>query len=182
MGAYHTSNTPPTGWLADSGVLQPDMTVGGFWARKQRIHGLCGTKDCRRRCEVDCENLVGRGLGRLSITDVKALLRCHRLGGCSIDFQVDRDGGQLPLRSLLGLSYVRIRFVCRSCGFFRVATPDAVIKKLKEKGRGGEQTSTTDIAATIKEPCKQCKNVAWEVQVLWPNEASAGFRQGRIAP
>jgi hypothetical protein len=168
---------PPPGWRAVSGLLEPDPTVAGYLARMQDVKGVCGKRDCRRRCEVDLEWLARAGFGALPVATVEGLLRCHNLAGCGLAFHSDNRAG-LPVRSLVGRSHVRLRIKCAACGFFRIALPEAVIAKLSAKGPMPDGFPISDIAGSIKGPCRQCKKTAWRVEVIWPDVKSEGYRRG----
>jgi hypothetical protein len=168
--------TPPPGWIALDGLLQPDPTVAGYRARMQEVRGVCGQRDCKRRCEVDFARLTARGFGALPMATVLQFLKCNNLTGCGLDFHEDRRGG-LPLRGLFGRSHVRIRVKCAACGFFRAATPEAIYKRVTAGKEPMDGLLVTEIAAQIKGPCGQCKKTSWRVDVLWPDLNSEGFRR-----
>jgi hypothetical protein len=172
---------PPAGWIALDGLLQPDPTVAGYRARMQEVRGICGQRDCKRRCEVDLERLVRRGFGALPVSAAQQMLKCHNLTGCGLDFHDDRRGG-LPLRALFGRSHVRVRVKCDACSFFRVATPEAIYKRATAGKEPMDGLLVTEIAAQIKGPCSQCKKTNWRVDVLWPDPHSEGFRRRAQAP
>jgi hypothetical protein len=167
---------PPPGWTAVTGLLEPDPTVAGYLARMQDVKGVCSKRDCRRRCEVDLERLARAGFGALPVATVESLLRCHSLAGCGLAFHSDNRAG-LPLRALVGRSHVRLRIKCAGCGFFRVALPEGLIAKLTAAKRMTDGFQVSEIAGSIKGPCRTCKKTAWRVDVIWPDVKSVGYRR-----
>ena len=176
MQSNSATDAPPAGWIALDGLLQPDPTVAGYLARMQEIRGVCGQRDCRRKCEVDLERLARRGFGALPVSAAQQMLKCQNLTGCGLDFHEDRRGG-LPLRALFGRSHVHIRIKCDGCGFFRVATPEALWRRITKDKDPTYGLLVTEVAAQIKGPCSQCKKTNWRVDVLWPNRDSEGIRR-----
>ena len=67
---FGDSKSPPKGWTTFNGVLTPDTTLAGYWARGREVRGICQTRDCRRSCHVDLERYVEKGLGRLALKDL----------------------------------------------------------------------------------------------------------------
>jgi hypothetical protein len=169
---------PPAGWIALDGLLEPDPTVAGYRARMQEVRGVCGQRDCKRRCEVDLERLVRRGFGALPVSTAQQMLKCHNLTGCGLDFHDDRRGG-LPLRALFGRSHVRVRVKCSGCGFFRTATPEVLWRRATAGKEPMDGLLVSEVAAQIKGPCKQCGKSNWRVDVLWPNRNTEGSRRGK---
>ncbi len=165
----------PAGWLACNGLLQPDTSVAGYLARGQEVTGVCGQRDCKRRCTVDLERLARRGFGALPLDQVKRFLRCQNLTGCGLDFREDHRAG-LPLKALFGVSHVRIRVKCGGCGFFRVATPEALWRKVVTD-KPDDSPLTSEVAGRVKGPCKQCRKRDWQVDVLWPSANSEWLRR-----
>ncbi|MBV8684984.1 MAG: hypothetical protein JO111_19085 [Caulobacteraceae bacterium] len=164
------ADDPPAGWIVCEGLLQPDPTVAGYRARLQAVRGTCGQRDCRRRCEVDLDRLVARGLGALPVSAVQRLLKCNNLAGCGLEFPEDRRCG-LPLRALFGRSHVRIRVKCAGCGFFRAATPEALWRRVAAGEASDEGLLVSDVPGRIKGPCRQCGKKVWRVDILWPERA-----------
>jgi hypothetical protein len=160
-----------------SGRLEPDSTVFGFLARGDEVRGHCHHRDCKRTCSPDFTELAAKGFGRVRVDHVERLLRCIRLdGGCSLDFHVKKGPG-LPLTALLGHAHVSIRFKCRKCNLYRTALPDAVIAKLQAAGGEAKKCYTVEgLSAVTKNPCPNCKKADWQIDVLWPNVNSIGYR------
>jgi len=173
---HGSSHEPPPGWLALDGLLQADPSVAGYLARGQEVKGVCHQRDCRRRCEVDLGRLAARGFGSLPVSTVQTFLRCHSLAGCGLDFHEDRHS-HLPLRALVGRSHVKLRIKCAGCGFFRVASPEAVIGKLSAETPMPDGLLISQIAALIKGPCGTCRKSAWRVDVLWPDQNTESWRR-----
>ena len=172
------SKDTPDGWVALDGLLQADPSIAGYLARGQEAKGVCHQRDCRRRCEVDLPRLTARGFGALPVAVAQALMKCHSLGGCALEFHDDRRAS-LPLRALFGRAHVRIRIKCASCGFFRAVTPEGVAAKLSAESPMPDGLLISEIAAQIKGACKQCKKSAWRVDVLWPDLNSEAWRRSR---
>ncbi len=166
---------PPLGYQAASGVLEPSDTVGGFLARHDTVRGQCQSQDCKRTCHINLPLLAARGLAAMQISVIKQLWRCHALGDCSLDFRVESGPG-LPLEALLGRPHVSIRWKCRGCKFFRTSLPDRVIASLEAKKLGGGGTPIRDLGKLIKGPCQACGKSNWDIDVLWPNTESVGYR------
>jgi len=176
MAPSTPGNAPPTGWIARDGLLQPDPTIAGYRARMQEVRGICGQRDCKRRCDVDLQRLTALGFGSLHIDTAKRFLKCDNLTGCGLDFHEDRRAG-LPLKALFGRSHVSVRVKCGGCGFFRTATPEAVWRRIMAGKSPDDGLLVGDIAAQIKGPCKQCGKSRWAADVLWPNPGSEGWRR-----
>jgi hypothetical protein len=174
--AMPSPTDPPRGWMALSGYLEPDRTVFGFMARGDEVRGNCHHRDCTRRCSIDFTELAAKGFGRVHVEHVKRMLMCNRLDGCSLAFH-DKAGRGLSLRALLGHAHASIRFRCRACKHHHTALPDAVIAKLRAAGREAKSCDTVEgLAAVTKSPCPNCKKVDWQIDVLWPNVNSVGYR------
>jgi hypothetical protein len=169
-------NTPPTGWIARDGLLQPDPTIAGYRARMQEVHGICGKRDCKRRCEVDVQRLTALGFGALHIDTAKRFLKCENLAGCGLDFHEDRRAG-LPIKALFGRSHVSVRVKCGGCDFFRTAAPEVVWRRMMAGKSPNDGLLVCDIAGQIKGPCRKCGKSNWAADVLWPNSDSQGSRR-----
>jgi len=169
--------TPPPGWTAASGLLERDQTVAGCLARLEEVRGSCAMRDCKRRCHVDLERLARTGFGALPIAQAQRFLKCQRLDSCGLVFHVAHKAS-LPLDALLGRSHVRIKISCGGCGFHRVTTPEALIRKIggPGAGSGAGATDVDDIARQVKGPCKHCGKSAWRAQVLWPDPDAWAYR------
>ncbi len=170
------SSDLPAGWVAQDGLLTPDVSISGYLARGQEVKGVCDQRDCRRRCQIDLPRLAARGFGALPLTTVQGFLRCHSLAGCGLDFHEDPKAG-LPLRALLGRSHVKIRIKCAGCGFFRVTRVEGLIAKLSATRPMADSLMTSEVPSQITGPCKTCKKSAWRVDVLWPALNSEGQRR-----
>lgn len=140
---FDRSDKPPPGWRVSDGTLRPDITVAGHLARLEEVKGVCHTRDCRRRCEVDLKRLCDRGFGALPITEAQRFLKCLRFDGCALDFHSE-GRASLPLSALVGRSHVRIRIRCDACRFHRVTTPEALIAKLTKDGVHGSDVELSD--------------------------------------
>lgn len=171
----------PAGWVTLGGVLTPDPTVTGHIARGQEVKGVCYQGDCRRRCELDLARLARQGFGAMAVRTATALMRCHNLTGCGLDFHEDRRTG-LPLRALVGRAHVKVRIRCGGCGFSRTAPPESVIARLSKPEPMPGNLYISEIAGRIKGACGQCKKRAWTVDILWPDPRSEGYRrvEGRM--
>ena len=178
---YGAHDKPPPGWHVSGGLLQPDMTVAGHLARMEEVKGVCHTRDCRRRCEVDLKRLCDRGFGALEIGEAKRFLKCLRFDGCALDFHSSRRAS-LPLGALVGRSHVRVRVRCESCRFHRVTTPEAMIAKLTKDGVHGSDVLVSAVPSHVKGPCGQCGKTVWRADVLWPDPQSEGWRRTHAAP
>jgi hypothetical protein len=165
--------TPPPGWTAASGLLERDQTVAGCLARLEEVRGTCAMRDCRRRCHVDLERLVRTGFAALPIAQAQRFLKCQRLDSCGLAFHVAGRAG-LPLDALLGRAHVRVRICCGGCGFYRVTTPEALIRKIGGADAGA--VDVDDIPRQVKGPCKHCGKTVWRAQVLWPDPDAWGYR------
>ncbi len=170
-------HTPPTGWLIASGILQVDRTVRGYYLRRQAVTGRCHARDCRRSCEIDAAQLHARGLGALSMDQVKGLYRCSRLDGCSTVFFDDLKAESLKLRALRRRRAVGLVLRCGVCGDQRKVDPEAVIAGLQAEGKGGSDTEVRDLAALLTGACKACGKTGWNVQVAWPDPDTWGGRR-----
>jgi hypothetical protein len=168
MSAFDPT-TPPEGWTAIYGLLQPTTTIAGYAARGDEVKGRCHQRDCRRTCHIDMPRLVESGFGRVPIEAVKRLLRCSRIDGCAMDWFEERPIG-FRLDWLLGRPHVAIRFMCVGCKFHRTALPDRVVAKLQAKGPSASNDATVEkLAKMPMEACKNCGKNNWRVDVLWPD-------------
>ncbi|HEY8570912.1 hypothetical protein [Phenylobacterium sp.] len=162
---------PPAGWrVSHDGELVEDRSVAGYVARGREVKGLCQLRDCRRRCHLDLERLAERGLGALSIGELKPLYRCHRLDGCGLDFS-EQYGAELTLGMLAGRDHVGVRVACGGCRKSTVVRPEQVIERLKLEGRGGSDTPVATLADLARQPCPKCQARRWTVAVLWLDPA-----------
>lgn len=169
---------PPAGWLVShGGELIEDPTVGGYMARGREVKGICHQRDCRRRCELDLARYAQRGFGSARVNDLKPLYRCHRIGGCALDFH-EVEGLELTLAMLSGRDYVGVRIACGTCRKASVARPEAVIQRLQAEGTGGADTRVGRLGGLIRGACTKCKARAWSATVLWndPDAAPAWVR------
>lgn len=169
---------PPRGWHALSGILEHDTSVLGFLSRRDQVIGRCHNKGCRRTCHIDFDHLARTGHGRMPLATIERLLRCQRLEGCALDFQIKRGPG-LSLRLLQPFPHVSIRFRC-ACGHAHAASPTQILARLRAAGGEAKLCSTFEgLAAVSKAPCPKCQTVAWTIDVLWPNVNSIGYRMAQ---
>jgi hypothetical protein len=163
---FKALHLPPPGWLVMDKQLAVDGSVAGYLARGRDVIGRCYQQDCRRRCDLPLEKLVSRRLGSLRVSDLKPLLRCSRLGGCSLDI-TESGGREVTLGSLVGRPYVGVRIACSHCQKATIAKPETVIARLTKEGLGGGEMPVDTLAAVIRRPCSGCKHRSWVVSVLW---------------
>jgi len=172
---------PPPGWVIAHGVLEPDATVAGYAARGQDVRGVCRTRDCRRSCHIDYEAMIRQGLGGLSMSLVKRLLRCQRLDTCGLDVIEDPRARGLTLKALASRPQVSLRFRCEACGLVQAVTPADSTRRLTAVERDGPGTFSSELAALADKPCKTCGKMRWRVDIVWPDPQSYGYRQARSA-
>jgi hypothetical protein len=163
--SFGESKSPPKGWTVFNGVLTPDTTLAGYWARGREVRGICQTRDCRRSCHLDLERYVEKGLGRLALKDLLPLYRCQRLGGCAMQFKEDH-GAVLSIGMLRRHPGVAVRFTCGKCRKTVIVPTEAAIGKLAAEGAGGPDTPVTELGRFAKAPCA-CGATSWTVEILW---------------
>lgn len=173
----HDPHKPPAGWLIASGILQADRSVRGYYTRRQDVSGRCHTRDCRRTCSIDIKRLHADGLGSLRMDQVKSLLKCGRLDGCSMVFHDDLKAESLKLSSLCRRQAVTVQLRCRACGGLLKVAPEHMIQRLQSEGKGGGDTEVRDLAGLLSGACKTCGKTGWDVQVAWPDPQTWGGRR-----
>lgn len=169
---------PPAGWVANGNVLVPSPLVAAYAARRQVVKGVCRSKPCNRRIELDPLTMCGEGLGRLTMEQVQQLWRCNRLGGCAMEFRAERPEAPLVLGQFIGKPNVRLRLKCRGdrCKFFRVWRVEEMIAGLQKRGQGGNSTPVSELGAMMTTPCPLCKKANWTADVLWIETDTMGWR------
>ena len=178
---FAPSRAPPAGWLvSDGGELVPDLSVAGYLARGREVSGHCHLRDCRRRCQLDLERLVERGLGAARVTELQRLYQCHRLDGCALAF-TEQYGVELTLSMLAGRDYVGIRILCAKCRKASVVRVEAVVERLRTNGTGGPDTPVARLAELARDPCPKCQGRSWQAAVLWDDPArSTGWLRHKV--
>lgn len=167
---------PPAGWIVVSGTLQMDRSIAGHLVRDHDVRGRCYMRDCKRSCHIDHRGLVERGLGVLTVDQVKKTMVCSRLDGCGLYFTGDPSRESLPLAALTGRLAVKVRVLCRSCGKGSAVTPETMVQRLKKMGKGDEMTRTSEIASHFTKAC-DCGKTHWQVDVQWPDPNTMGGRR-----
>lgn len=180
MVRHSSERDTPPGWTAISGILEPGQSLLDYAARNAEVTGLCRQRDCKRRAAIDFVFWVEKGFGRLTLPDLQRMLRCNRPDGCALDFMGGHPKLDLALSQISGKSNVRVRFKCRGqgCKFSRVAVVEKVIAGLLADKRGDGSTLVCDLPKLLKGACGTCGKVNWQVDVIWANTETAGWRQG----
>lgn len=170
------SDRPPKGWTILSGTLTLDKSIAGYFARDHDVRGRCYQRDCRRNCHIDHARLMEKGLGTLSIDQVKAMMKCHRLEGCGLEWQENPNRSTVPLLILRGRLAVKIRIKCRQCGGVSLVAPETMITRLQAEKKGDDRTLVSAIPGLLTKPCA-CGKTAWDVDVAWADPNTIGGRR-----
>ena len=148
------SERPPKGWTIVSGTLTLDKSIAGYFARDHDVRGRCYQRDCRRNCHVDHARLLEKGLGSLTIDQVKKMMQCHRLEGCGMEWLENPTRSTISLVVLRGRLAVKIRIKCRACGSVSLVAPETMAAQLQLQGKGDDRTLVSAIPALLTKPCR----------------------------
>ncbi|MDB5440397.1 MAG: hypothetical protein JWM33_2824 [Caulobacteraceae bacterium] len=162
---YRAPTLLPRGWVVWCGQLTPDRSVAGYLARGQQVRGFCRHQQCRRTCWIDVDRLAAHHMGGLPMEEAKSLWRCHRIGGCQMDFEEDKAG--LPTLGGLQALPAKVRLRCIGCDRQWEGPPAGMIARLKKRGEGDEKTLVTEVQKALRKPCDQCGRRAWDFSVMW---------------
>lgn len=167
------------GWKTFDGVLTPRPEVAAYAARGQTVKGVCREKGCFRKVEISPRQLCGQGMGLIQMKKVQSLYRCSRLDGCGLQFHDEPLHPRLTLGMLMGKSHVRVRVRCAAgaCKFLRVWTAEEIVASLAKKGKDGTGADIHTLGQLMTTPCKVCKKVNWNADVLWSDTTAMGWRQ-----
>ena len=171
---------PPSlpGWIWNGARLVSDDTVGGAVARGMAVGAACRLyPECTRRVTLDLRALVGLGLGRMPIHEIRKLFECGRRPSCGLSWSDTYSKGA-PLQGYVGDQTVTFTVRCAACGASRTYDVEQIIGGLRRTGRGDGNTGVLVAARHFQRSCRLCGDRRWELNLSRPPPAGTGQRAG----
>lgn len=147
----------PPGWTVEGGRFRPTETPHGYWLRRQTVSAGCARSDCRRRCELDLEDLIRSPHAHEPLAHVVAgRLRCAHWRGCRLELRPSLYPEGVPIICFALEPEAYFEIGCVSCPSLRRMTPIEVIDGLRRSRRGDGGMGIHVLVDRIRGPCPNC--------------------------
>ena len=172
-----TDGLPP-GWTCADGIVAPGERVADFAARGQGVKGVCQSRGCFRKVELDPQALCKGGLAALGMQQLQRLWMCQRLDGCGLDFHNEPMALPLRLDLFVGKPNVRVRLRRRGggCKFFRIYAVEQMIAGLERRKQGSGRTEVAALGGLMTGGCPACRKTNWGAEVLYVSTETVGWK------
>ena len=153
------------GWCWNGERLVMDDSPEGALARRMVCFGGCRLHpECTRRVALELGQLIGQGLGRAPLQEVRHRYECSRRPHCGMSWADSYPEG-VPLQAYAGDPDVWLSVTCEACKASQLFTPERVIQALELSGRGDGNTGVRVLAGAMRRPCTSCRATRWRVEL-----------------